>query len=110
MPKNELFPKAYDSILPIQLLFCNDLSLTELCQKLTYIVVYNNNAHLKRNCTEAPSASFEAFGKKMAELAKTDKKNKIFFGLEIYKGVLFKNIYTIDKEDFIQNYEPNIFN
>lgn len=109
MPRNELFYKAYDSILPIQLLFGDGLNIGELCKKLTYIVVYNNNVHLSRKCTENPSASFEAFGAEMAKLAKVDKNIEIYFGLEIYKDVFFKNIYTIDKEDFIQNYEPDIF-
>ena len=108
MTRNELFYKAYDSILPIQLLFGNELNIAELCNKLTYIVVYNNNAQLSEKCMENPSASFEAFGMEMAKLAKVDKNAEIYFGLEIYKDVLFKNIYTVDKEDVIQNYETDI--
>lgn len=45
----------------------------------------------------------------MAKLAKVDKNTEVYFGLDVYKGVFFKDVYTIDKEDFIANYEPDIF-
>jgi len=38
------------------------------------------------------------------------QKERILFGLDIYKGTLYSEIYTIEKEVFMKQFYNEIFN
>ena len=41
----------------------------------------------------------------MGELAKADPETRILFGIEKFKGFLYREIHTIGKQEFLEEYE-----
>lgn len=102
VPKNSVKKKAYDSIMTLMCAFCPEMSLEDMRKKVTFIFVYNNEAgHLQ------PGHGIEQMKKKLRELA--GYPDNILFGLEIYKDVFYKEVYTIDRAFFEQNMMKEIF-
>lgn len=110
MPKNELYYKAHDSIFTYLFAFAPELSLDEFAKRATYIVVYNDHAPCKQK--EKDSESIERTKNKLASFAKlsTSPLDKVHWGLEDLQGVLYKKIYTVDKEVFESQLKPVIWN
>lgn len=103
VPKKSLKLKAYDSIMTLQCVFCPDSSLDEIRKKVYFVFVYNN----KCNESELENEEFDKFKNKLKEL--TSEEQPILFGLEIYKGMLYKDVFTIDKEQFNNSMYQTIF-
>lgn len=104
MPKKELHEKAYDSIMTLQMAFFSNLSLDELKKRVVLIVIYNDAGIVEK---EQDSASFEAFKSKMSDLSKS--QNKILFGLDIFRGILYKDVLTLEKQEYIKTMHNVIF-
>lgn len=109
--KKWLKNKIYDSV--STLVMNENVSREDVAGRTTVIIVYNDGRKQeKTNSDYTTSQAFNAFSKKMAALAGRqgildclDKK----FDLERYKGVLFKEVYTVDKKDFEQYFMDIIF-
>ena len=56
---------------------------------------------------EQESAYFEAFKKSVGCLA--GSRNRILFHLDTYKGTLYKEVITVDKDYFMEQIYPQIF-
>ena len=104
IPKKELHQKAYDSIMTLQMAFFPKLSLNELKMRVVLIVIYNDAGIIEK---EQDSVSFDAFKRKMSDLSKS--QNKILFGLEIFQGILYKDILTLEKQEYIKTMHNVIF-
>ena len=83
IPKKELHQKAYDSIMTLQMAFFPKLSLDEL------------------------SVSFDAFKRKLSDLSKS--RNKILFDLEIFQGIFYKEVLTLEKQEYVKTMHDVIF-
>lgn len=104
IPKKELHQKAYDSIMTLQMAFFPELSLDELKMRVMLIVIYNDDGIVEK---EQESVSFDAFKRKLCSLSKS--QNKILFGLEIFRGILYKDIWTLEKQEYIETMHNMIF-
>ena len=104
VPKKSLKEKAYDSIMTLLFAFFPEFSLEDVKSKVSLVFVYNNEAD-SENIPR--SDAIESMKNKMKQLS--SESDNILFGLEIYKGVLYKNIYTKDKTEFMQNLYGEIF-
>ena len=104
IPKKELHQKAYDSIMTLQMAFFPQFSLDELKKRVVLIVIYNNDGIVEK---EQDSASFEAFKKKLSGLSKS--QNEILFGLEIFRGILYKDVLTLEKQKYVETMHNVIF-
>ncbi len=104
VPKKELHQKAYDSIMTLQMAFFPEFSLEELKMRVVLIVVYNDAEIVEK---EQDSVSFDAFKKKLADLSKS--QNKILFGLEIFQKVLYKAVFTLEKQEYVKTMHNVIF-
>lgn len=108
--KVEIKNKIYDSV---SLLVMNEnLPRDVISSKVTAIIVYNNQKGLENSDNGyLPSGSFDRFAYKMAELSgKSGVDNYLKkFDLEKYKGVLFKEVYTVDKNVFEMDLMDHIF-
>ena len=104
IPKKELHQKAYDSIMTLQMAFFPKLSLNELKMRVVLIVIYNDAGIIEK---EQDSVSFDAFKRKMSDLSKS--QNKILFGLEIFQGILYKDILTLEKQEYVKTINDVIF-
>lgn len=103
IPKKSLKLKAYDSIMTLQCALYSEYSLDKLKTMVTFVFVYNNACgDLETN------DSFEKLKKKVKEF--TSGKELILFGLDIYKDVFYKEVFTVDKEQFESVLMPEIFN
>lgn len=108
MPKNELFYKTPDSVFTYLYVFEPDISIKEFREKCTYVVVFNDNAPCKQR--ESESQSFEMFKNKVREQAKVEENiDKVLWGLDSLVGKLFKKVYTVDKEVFVNQIKPLIW-
>lgn len=96
--------KAYDSAWTIAVAFYQDVPLETLRERLYLIVVYNDENVPQK---EQESAHFQEFKQRMEQLA--GKKRRILFGLEIYQGVFYKEVLTVDKNIFMEQVYPEIF-
>lgn len=94
VPKKSLKLKAYDSIMTLQCVFCPEISLNEIKEKVYFIFVYNNEC----NELELKNEEFDKLKNKLKKL--TSGNQPILFGLEIYKDMFYKDVFTIDKEQF----------
>ena len=99
--KRWLKNKIYDSI--STLVMNENTTRNDVAGRTKVIIVYNDeNKQQKTNSNYSTSHAFNAFSEKMASLAgkkgidQFDKK----FDLVKYKGILFKDVYTVDKKDF----------
>lgn len=88
----------------ISLCILPDLSLDELKKRLYLVIVFNDEEFVEK---EDESPHFQSFKKTLGQLA--GYKERILFGLELYKGTLYKNIYTIDKSVFMGQVYKDIF-
>ena len=104
VPKKSLKQKAYDSIMTLMCALSPSLSLEETKRKVTLVFVYNNAAGRE---SVTPSKAMEQMKNKMFKLSNEPKV--ILFGLEIYKGVFYRDVYTVDKTEFIENIWGKIF-
>ncbi len=96
--------KAFDSPLTLAFAFYPGLSLKELSERVYLIVVYNDDGVVEK---EQESIHFEKFKNKMESLSM--QEHRILFGLEIYRGILYKEIFTVEKEDFMKQIYKEIF-
>lgn len=104
IPKKELHQKAYDSIMTLQMAFFPKLSLDELKKRVVLIVIYNDAGIVEK---EQDSVSFDAFKSKLSGLSKS--QNKILFGLEIFRGILYKDVMTLEKQEYVEGMHNLIF-
>lgn len=102
--KNFFLQKAYDSVWTLAFAYYPDLSLDELKKRLYLVIVFNDEEFVEK---EDESPHFQSFKKTLGQLA--GYKERILFGLELYKGTLYKNIYTIDKSVFMGQVYKDIF-
>ena len=109
--KKWLKNKIYDSV--STLVMNENVTREDVAGRTTVIIVYNDDRKQeKTNSDYTTSQAFNAFSEKMAALAGRqgiiDRLGKKF-DLERYKGVLFKEVYTVDKKDFEQYFMDIIF-
>ena len=104
VPRKSLRYKAYDSIMTLQCAYDSSLSINDIKHKVTFIFVYNNAAG-RPELTH--SQSMKQMKNKMYKWAKEPRV--ILYDLEIYKGVFYKDIYTVDKSEFIDDIWDEIF-
>lgn len=84
--------------------FYQDLSLEELKERLYLVVVFNDEEIIEK---EQESQYFQAFKKKVGQLA--GEKERILFGMDIYKGTFYKDVYTVEKNVFLKQMYQDIF-
>lgn len=104
VPRKELQQKAYDSIMTLQLGFFPRFSLNDLKEKVVLIVVYNDDGIVEK---EQDSVSFDALKNKLNSFSKSGKN--ILFNLEIFKGILYKDIFTLEKQEYSKTMHQQIF-
>ncbi len=104
IPKKELHQKAYDSILTLQMAFFPEFSLDELKTRVVLIVIYNDAGIVEK---EQDSVSFDKFKSKLSSLSKS--QNHILFDLEIFQGILYKEVLTLEKQEYIKIMHDVIF-
>lgn len=104
VPKKSLMEKAYDSIMTLQMAFFPNYSLNDMKEKVSLVFVYNNDGIVEK---EEYSECFDKFKNKLSELS--GEKDNILFNLEIYKGILYKDVFTVEKVDFMNKIYPMIF-
>lgn len=102
--KKELQQKAYDSIMTLQLAFFPEYSLNDLKKKVVLVVVYNDNGIVEK---EQDSASFDALKDKLNSFTKGGKS--ILFNLEVFQGVLYKEVFTLEKQEYSKVMHQKIF-
>lgn len=100
----DLQQKAYDSIMTLQLAFFPELSLNDLKTRVVLLVVYNDDGIAEK---EQDSKSFDALKNKLSSLAKGG--SKVLFNLDIYKGVLYKDILTLERQEYSKTMHKVIF-
>lgn len=103
MYKKQLKQKAFDSIYIGQFFLEGKYSLEQMKGRAVLYIVYDDDAVPLRQ-RENASKRFDDFKKKIGSLAKIEEKSNILFDLDIYKGVLYKEIRTIEKKDFKECY------
>lgn len=104
VPKNSLKEKAYDSIMTLQMAFFPNYSIHDMRKKVTLVFVYNNDGIIEK---EQDSASFDNLKNKLKNLS--GSKTEILFDLDIYKDVLYKDVVTVEKTEFMNCIHPIIF-
>ena len=109
MPWKELHEKAYDSMIPLQLVFCPNISLEELAQRTVYIVVYHDNAPVRDGYRFHQSNSFEKTREWTKRLANVEEEPGVLWGLECFVNVFFKRVYTVEKEYFQRVVKQKVF-
>lgn len=68
----------------------------------------DDNAPCKQR--ESKSQSFEMFKNRVREQAKVEENiDKVLWGLNSLVGKLFKKVYTVDKEVFVNQIKPLIW-
>jgi hypothetical protein len=108
--KRNIKNKIHDSV--ATLVMNEDMLRECVTDKITVIIVYNNEAHDGRTeSSYMSSEAYDGFSKKMAELSgmhglDTYPKK---FDLEKYQGFLFKDVYTIGKRAFEEDFVKWIF-
>lgn len=103
--KKELQQKAYDSIMTLQMGFFQQYSLNDLKEKTILICVYNDEGVIEK---EQESISFNNIKEKISHMA--NQENSILFDLEKYKGVLYRDILTVEKRQFMNELFNMVFN
>lgn len=94
----ELMQKNYDSVFILAFLLSEKIET--LREKLQYILVYNEEKHDKEQLNERPvqeSRERDNIGKSMFK-----KVNSPFirFGQDFFKGYLFSEVFTLNREEF----------
>lgn len=101
--------KAFDSL--ALLMMNDDQCRSHLAEHTVLIVVYNEKKYTPDNRSYPTSPSSNKFVRKMKELAgkKGLESYSVKFGLQPYIGELYRNIYTVDVEVFINKFYPILF-
>lgn len=89
----------------LQMVFFPNLSLNELKTRVVLIIIYNDDDGIVEK--EQDSISFDALKRKMCDLSKC--QNKILFDLEIFRGILYKDVLTLEKQEYIKTMHNVIF-
>lgn len=105
IPKKVLHEKAYDSIMTLQMAFFQNFSLDDLKERVVLIIIYNDAGVVEK---EQDSVSFDAFKGKLSGLS--NSRNNILFDLGIFCGKLYKNVLTIEKQEYEKTIHNVIFN
>lgn len=98
VPYKSLKLKAYDSIMTLMCAFYPSLSLKDIKKKVTFVFVYNDAAGKEQI---SQSRAMEQMKDKLFELS--DRPKIILYGLEAYKDTFYKDVYTIDRTEFIKD-------
>lgn len=108
--QKKLKNKIYDSITTI--VMNEDILPETVIQRTSVIIVYNNEVEtLRDESSYSTSEYFSKFSGKLSCLANKqgldafEKK----FKLVNYRGTLFKEVYTIDKADFVHTFIDYLF-
>lgn len=108
--QKKLRNKIYDSITTI--VMNEDILPETVIQRTSVIIVYNNEVEtLRDESSYSTSEYFSKFSGKLSCLANKqgldafEKK----FKLVNYRGALFKEVYTIDKADFVHTFIDYLF-
>lgn len=108
--KKWLKNKIYDSVSTI--VMNENITRNDVARKTTVIIVYNDDIKQERtNTAYSTSKAFNAFSEKIAMLAGKQEADKLDkkFDLIKYKGILFKDVYTVDKKDFEKYFLSELF-
>lgn len=100
-PKSSLPPKAFDSLYTVQFFLNGKYSIEYLKNHSILIVVYNDEAISQK---ENKSEALEKTKEKLRTYAQIEKNAEILFNLESYKGTLYKDVITINKDEFMKKY------
>ncbi len=105
VPRRAIKEKAYDSLYLLLLTFDQRKSLEETAKNVSLVVVYNEKASGIYQATHYnKSSSFDKMVQKFGQLAKAGNSRPIRFGISYLKGRLYREIYTVDVEDFLENF------
>lgn len=107
--KTKIREKIYDSI---ALLALNEnISREPLAQQTVVIVVYNSKKHVQDKSTASPAPAIDKFTRKLKTYAnKKDLENyPKKFSVNYFIGKLIHNAYTVDVEDFQNEFMPMLF-
>ena len=80
-----------------------NVTRTDVAGRTTVIIVYNDTNHGKKtNSDYSTSEAFNRFGEKLGEFSGRKDVDSLpkKFDLERYKGILFKDVYTVDRRNF----------
>ena len=87
----------------LQMAFFPKLSLDELKMRVVLIIIYNDTGIVEK---EQDSVSFDAFKRKLSDLS---KRNKILFDLEIFQEIFYKEVLTLEKQEYVKTMHDVIF-
>ncbi|MGN1167770.1 MAG: hypothetical protein ACI4S2_15235 [Lachnospiraceae bacterium] len=108
--KRDINNKIHDSV--ATLVMNENLSRECVAEKTTVIIVYSDQQETDRtDGSYLPSKAYDSFSQKMAELsgkAGIDSYPKKF-DLEKYRGILFKEVYTVGKSVFEKEFIDILF-
>lgn len=105
IPKKELHQKAYDSIMTLQMAFFPEYSLEDLKAKVVLIVIYNDDGIVEK---EQHSIFFNEIKNKLSSFSKSQKR--VLFDMDIFRGILYKDVLTIEKQEYLSKVHNAIFN
>jgi len=107
--REHLWNKAFDSL---ALLLMNEgTTREELAKNTILIVVYDNQKNIPNSSSYNTSESFDKITKRIKGFAKLSGVSQlpVKFGLDKYKGVLYREVYTLEINDFKKYYYPILF-
>ena len=93
--------KIYDSIATV--VMNKNVTRTDVAGRVTVIIVYNDANHGEKTDSDySTSEAFNRFSEKLGELSGRKDVDSLpkKFDLERYKGILFKDVYTVDRRNF----------
>ena len=99
--KKWLKNKIYDSIATV--VMNENVTRTDVAGRVTVIIVYNDANHGEKTDSDySTSEAFNRFSEKLGELSGRKDVDSLpkKFDLERYKGILFKDVYTVDRRNF----------
>lgn len=104
-----MWNKAYDSA---ALLLLNEgITREQMVENTVLIVVYNNSNYIRDNSSYSPSTSWDKFGRKVKGLAKISEENEFIINFELskYIGYMYREVYTLNVQDFVNVFYPKFF-
>lgn len=105
VPRRIVRQKAYDSLYLHLLTFGRDCTVEEAARNLTLVVVYNDGAESgPPNRRYAKSESFEKLSAAFGKMARAEQPRAVKFGLSYLKGQLYREIDTLDVQDFMREF------
>lgn len=107
--REHLWNKAYDSF--ALLLVNENITREELAKNTILIVVYDNQKNISNSSSYNPSKSFDKITETLKGYAKLTGVNKlpVKFGLDKYRGDLYREVHTLEVNDFKKYYYPILF-